>query len=140
MNALNGNIGEESASREVANLRGEVVETRTAVAELPTTREVFELAVGLLHEVGYDCLSEDRIEDFTERIDGVLRKRGSLDDGEASGYLRILSVYRSGQRIHVELYNFLKKFPSDDLEMRETLESLKKLFEKEPSVKLDIHE
>nr|MDO8134154.1 hypothetical protein [Candidatus Njordarchaeum guaymaensis] len=140
INALSRSTREGSASDRVADLRGEHVEMRDSVAEPLTTEKAFKLAVDLLHEMGYNCLSEDRIDDFTERIDGVFRRLDNLGDGKSSGYLRILSVYRSGQKIHVELYNFLKGFPADDVEMKEVSECLKKLFEEEQSVKLDIHE
>jgi len=139
-NEPNGNTSQGSASDEVAALRGESEEMLDSVAEPLTIEKVFKLAVDLLHEMGYKLLSEDRIDDFTERIDGVFRRLGNLGDGKSSGYLRILTVYRSGPKIHVELYNFLKEFPTDDLEMKEVSECLKKLFEEEQSVKLEIHE
>jgi hypothetical protein len=140
MNLTFRNMRVESASTEVGASHEGITEPRNEVAEPPTTERVFNLAVRLFSELGYECLSEDKIEDFTERIDGVLTKRGNSDDGNSSGYFRILSVYRSGQKIHVELYNFLKKFPADELEMKKATESLTKLFEKDVSVKIDIHE
>jgi hypothetical protein len=140
VNAFEENMKELSVSNKDQPVRGETLETQESIAELPTPERVFDLAISLLREMGYDCTSQDRVEDFTGRIDGVLRKRDSFGDRKSSGYLRILSVYRSGKKIHVELYNFLRKFPADSIEMQEVSESLKKLFEKEQSIILDIHE
>nr|MDO8099541.1 hypothetical protein [Candidatus Njordarchaeota archaeon] len=138
--ATGQNMNKSSVSNKDQDMLEGNVEIRDSTTEPPTPEKVFDLAIGLLHQMGYECVSEDRIEDFTERIDGILRKRESLGDRESSGYLRISSVYRSCQKIHVELYNFLRKFPTDSMEMKEASESLRKLFEMEPSVKFHIHE
>jgi hypothetical protein len=140
VNAIDENMRELPVSDRDQTAGGETVKDVDLVAELLTPERVFDLAIGLLHGMGYECVSEDRIDDFTGRIDGVFRKSNSLGDREHSGYLRIISVYRSGQKIHVEFYNFLTKFPADSVEMQEVSESLKKLFERERSIILDIHE
>jgi hypothetical protein len=140
LNTVDENMRELPVSDKNQTAGGETVEDVDLGAEPLTPERVFDLAIGLLHGMGYECVSEDRIDDFNGRIDGVLRKSNSLGDRENSGYLRIISVYRSGQKIYVEFYNFLTKFPADSIEMQEVSESLKRLFEKEESIILDIHE
>jgi hypothetical protein len=104
------------------------------------TEKVFQMVTSQLGEMGYHCSSIEKSEDFTERIDGVLTKQMGSGDPETSGYPRILTVYRVGGKIHVELYNFLKKFPTDNQEMNEVKQAIDKLFHKNHSVKLEIHE
>jgi len=111
-----------------------------SIAEPLTTEAVFQLVIDQLSGIGYHCSSMEKSEDFTERIDGILTKQIGTSDPEMSGYPRILTVYRVGGKIHVELYNFLKKFPTDNQEMDEAKETLEKMFSKNHSVKMDIHE
>jgi hypothetical protein len=111
-----------------------------SIAEPLTTETVFQLVINQLSDIGYHCSSMEKSEDFTERIDGILTKQIGSSDPEMSGYPRILTVYRVGGKIHVELYNFLQKFPTDNQEMDEAKETLEKIFRKNHSVKMDIHE
>jgi len=111
-----------------------------SIAEPLTTETVFQLVINQLSDIGYHCSSMEKSEDFTERIDGILTKQIGSSDPEISGYPRILTVYRVGGKIHVELYNFLKKFPTDNQEMDEAKETLEKMFRGHHSVKMDIHE
>jgi hypothetical protein len=109
-------------------------------AEPLTTEKVFQLVTRQLADMGYHCSSVEKSEDFTTRIDGILNKQIGSGDPEISGYPRILTVYRVGGKIHVELYNFLKRFPTDNQEMTEVRQALRKLFYKHHSVKMEIHE
>lgn len=111
-----------------------------SIAEPLTTEKVFQVVTSRLGDLGYHCSSMEKSEDFTERIDGILNKQIGSADPEISGYPRILTVYRIGGKIHVELYNFLKKFPTDNHEMDEVKQALNKLFGRNHSVKMEIHE
>ncbi|WXG46376.1 MAG: hypothetical protein WED05_06885 [Candidatus Atabeyarchaeum deiterrae] len=104
-----------------------------------TTERVFSVILNRLNEMGYSSTSIEKSEDFTERIDGIFTKRSTMSDENSSGYLRILTVYRAGKVIHVEFYNFLREFSSDDVEMREMAQSLKRLLKGYPQVEVKVH-
>ncbi len=115
-------------------------EMRESRTDHLTTDRVFQIVTDQLNDIGYHYSSMERSEDFTERIDAILTRQIGSADPETSGYPRILTVYRVGGLIHVELYNFLKKFPTDDHEMTEVKEAIGKLFDKNAFVKMEIHE
>jgi hypothetical protein len=138
--AIDANVSEALSPLGLGAAKKEKDEAADLIAEPPTTEKVFQLIAGKLGEMGYHCSSMEKSEDFTERIDGILNKQISSADPEVSGYARILTVYRVGGKIHVELYNFLRKFPTDNQEMDEVKEVLSKMFRKNHSVKMDIHE
>jgi hypothetical protein len=115
-------------------------EMRESRTDPLTTERVFQMVTDQLDDIGYHYSSMERSEDFTERIDAILTRQIGSADPEISGYPRILTVYRVGGLIHVELYNFLKKFPTDNHEMTEVKEAIGKLFDKNAFVKMEIHE
>ena len=115
-------------------------EAEAWLAEPLTTEKVFHSVVSKLLDMGYHCSSMEKSEDFTERIDGLLSKQIGSENQDQSGYPRILTVYHSGGRIRVELYNFLKEFPTDNEEMDEIKESLNKIFQANHKVNVDVHE
>jgi hypothetical protein len=113
---------------------------KASADDKPTTEDMFIKVMNTLGEMGYRGLSVERSEDFTERIDVILTRQTGFGEGGSSGYLRILTIYRIGEKLHIELYNFLSKFPADNIEMSEAKHALEKLFEKIPHIKMDIHE
>jgi hypothetical protein len=134
----NGDIG--SGTLGFGDAKKEKRGIKDSTAEPLTTESIFQLVTNQLSDIGYHCSSMEKSEDFTERIDGILTKQIGSSDPEMSGYPRILTVYRVGGKIHVELYNFLKKFPTDNQEMDEAKETLEKMFRRNHSVEMDIHE
>jgi hypothetical protein len=105
-----------------------------------TTEKVYTACTSLLDEMGFRNLSIERSEDFTGRIDGVFTREAGIGKTGNSGYLRLLTVYRSGEKIHIELYNFLKKFPADNMEMSELKKAFEQLFGKNRQVRVNVHE
>jgi hypothetical protein len=118
----------------VENRRGQIR------ADTLTSENVFKKVLNLLDGMGFRSLSIERSEDFTERIDAIFTRQGGIGESGSSGYLRILTVYRTGKNIHVELYNFLSKFPADEMEMGEVKKALKGLFSGNTSVEIEVHE
>lgn len=123
-------VGVSSGSREMVELVGEAL----------TAEDVLAKVTNLLSEMGYRSLSVERSEDFTERIDVIFTRQTGVGEAGSSGYLRILTVCRVGDKVHVELYNFLSKFPADNMEMSEVKQALKKLFGKNRQIEIDVHE
>ena len=128
------------SAQPVAEASGENREMKEAVNDKLSTESLFVMVVNLLGEMGYRSLSVERSEDFTERIDAIFTRQMGVGDAGNSGYLRILTIYRSGEKLHVEVYNFLSKFPADNIEMGEVKQALRNLFEKNPLIVMDIHE
>jgi hypothetical protein len=135
---LNGNEVKTPFNVDAATKRNSKM--RDSRKEPLTTEKVFQVVTDRLGSIGYHYSSMERSEDFTERIDAIFTRQIGSSDPETSGYSRILTVYRVGGIIHVELYNFLKKFPTDDNEMTEVREAIAKLFDGNMSVKMEIHE
>jgi hypothetical protein len=115
-------------------------EMEKKVADRPTIEGLFVNVMAILREMGYHSLSVERSEDFTERIDVVLTRQLGGEELGNSGYLRILTVYRIGEKLHIEVYNFLSKFPADNIEMGEVKQALENRFGKNPRIRMEIHE
>jgi hypothetical protein len=131
---------EGTSAQPLKEAPGEKREMKESADGELTTEGLFGKIMNLLREMGFRSLSVERSEDFTERIDVIFTRQMGIEEAGNSGYLRILTIYRIGEKRHIEIYNFLSKFPADNIEMCEVRQAIKNLFGKNPQLIVDVHE